>query len=362
MNQVLNMIAPVGKTGYGVTGFNVLKGLRERDWRICLFGRGQHFRTANEAQLVQFAMNEGLYFDYDAPCLNIWHQNDLGNSVGKGKYVGWPIFELDTFDEVETHNLNYPDELIVCSKWAKKVCEDNGIEPKIHVVPLGIDNMIFNTRVRSQKETENTVFLNVGKWEIRKGHDILGDTFNTAFSKDDNVELWLMPHNQFISKEDERNWERMYLDTEMGRHGKIKILSWVNTHQEVCQIMAQTDCGVFPSRAEGWNLEPLEMMALGKPIIITNYSGHTEFCDKDNSYLIDIDKLEPAYDGQWFFEQGNWAELGEPQIKVLVEHMRSVHDKVQRPGSFVNDAGIETAQKFSWDYSLDLLENILTSP
>ena len=52
--------------------------------------------------------------------------------------------------------------------------------------------------------------------------------------------------------------------------------------------MSQVDCGVFPSRAEGRNLELLEMMSAGKHVITTDYSAHTEFCTKDNAGLVPI--------------------------------------------------------------------------
>ena len=64
--------------------------------------------------------------------------------------------------------------------------------------------------------------------------------------------------------------------------------------------MSKVDVGIFPSRAEGWNLEILELMSCGKHIITTNYSAHTEFCNKENALLVDIDELETAYDGKWF--------------------------------------------------------------
>ena len=66
--------------------------------------------------------------------------------------------------------------------------------------------------------------------------------------------------------------------------------------------MAQTDCGIFPSRAEGWNLELLEMLACIKSVITTHYSAHTEFCDDVNSDLVEIKETELAYDGKWFQE------------------------------------------------------------
>lgn len=360
MEKKLNLIAPMGNTGYGVVGFNVLQTLHDMEWDICLMGRGNSQRNAIQTQMIKFATDNCNYFHYDAPCLNIWHQFDLGTRLGRGKYVAWPIFELDTFDERERHHLGYPDELIVCSKWAKEVIENNGVDSTIHVVPLGVDLATFNTRsVQPRKADQPTIFLNVGKWEIRKGHDILGEAFNDAFNPEDNVELWLMPFNPFLPAGDLKSWANIYMDTPMGKADKIRIIPWQSEQRDVARIMAQADCGVFPSRGEGWNLELLEMMALGKPVIATNYSAHTEFCDEFNCMLVDIDDVEPAYDGKWFFEQGNWGVIDEPQIEQLVSHMRQTHKKYQRAGAFTNDAGLDTAKILTWDNVGEKLSEIL---
>jgi glycosyltransferase involved in cell wall biosynthesis len=114
--------------------------------------------------------------------------------------------------------------------------------------------------------------------------------------------------------------------------------------------MRQADCGIFPSRAEGWNLGLLEMLSCGKPCITTNYSAHTEFCNKENSFLIDIGEFEPAYDGKWFFGQGSWAKMGQKQIDQCIEYMRHVY----RNKIITNTEGIKTAEQFSWTNSAKL--------
>lgn len=120
--------------------------------------------------------------------------------------------------------------------------------------------------------------------------------------------------------------------------------------------MAQTDCGIFPARAEGWNLELLEMMSCGKHVIATDYSGHTEFCTTDNTHLIKIDNLETAYDGVWFDgSKGFWAEISENQKDQTVEYMRSIYVRKNDGSLSPNLAGIKTATKFSWKNSVDEL-------
>ena len=136
-------------------------------------------------------------------------------------------------------------------------------------------------------------FYTIGKLEYRKGHEFIVDCFNKAFSEKDDVELDMMVHNVFLQREVVEQWLSGFKNTKLGR--KIKFQNPVQTQREVADFIRYNDCGLFPSRAEGWNLELLESMSCGKPVIATNYSGHTEFCNDENSYLIDIeDKLYKA--------------------------------------------------------------------
>ena len=89
------------------------------------------------------------------------------------------------------------------------------------------------------------------------------------------------------------------------------------------------------------------MMAMNKPVIATNYSSHTEFCNTQNTYLVDINTTEIAHDGKAFYGQGNWAKLGQSQYDQIVEHMRYVY----RNRISNNPAGLETAKEFTWKNS-----------
>ena len=227
---------------------------------------------------------------------------------------------------------------MVCSEWAKDVINRTVGGKPCHVVPLGVDMDIF--KPATPRNSDKTVFFNCGKWEVRKGHDILINAFKRVLEHGENAELWMMCSNPFNSPEENTKWHQLY------NHPQVKIIPRAETQQEVYNIMAQVDCGVFPSRAEGWNLELLEMMAAGKHVVTTDYSAHTEFCTKENSGLVTIKDVEPAVDGKWFFGQGSWAKLGEHEMWDLsMKMMKFILDK---KGS-LNQAGIETAKKFSWD-------------
>jgi glycosyltransferase involved in cell wall biosynthesis len=354
---MINIICPINQLGYGITSLNIVKSLSQlTDTALWCIGQPQ-VTNQEDADIISKCINNSKFFDIEAPCLRIWHQHDMSQFIGRGQRIGFPIFELDEFSSLEKHHLNSLDKIFVCSHWAKNVIlsQIDKIEENIHVIPLGVDNTIF----RKSENVENTTtrFFNCGKWEIRKGHDVLVDIFNEAFDINDNVELFLMCQNPFCSEEEESQWQNLYLNSKLG--SKIHIIPRRNTQEEVYNIMSQTHCGVFPSRAEGWNLELLEMMACGKYVITTDYSAHKEFCNAENAYLIPISQKEVAYDGKWFHGHGQWAKIGQEEKQICIEHMKSIHQLVQSNKAQTNQAGIQTAQKYSWANSAKEILNVL---
>lgn len=346
----INLHAPITtKTGYGITSTYITKALIKSKVPVHLFPVGGVDVESAEDQrvLVETINNTVLNWNQKNPCLKIWHQWDLANRIGNGKYGALVFFELNKMRPPEVHQMNNTDVMFVASKWAKQILEDNGVKSKIVVSPLAVDTSVFVPLLRN--DNTNFVFINIGKWELRKGHDILVEAFNAAFKDKDNVELWMMNHNIFLNEQENKIWQNVYKNSKLGE--KIKILDRVPTHSQLANTIGMADCGIFPARAEGWNNEILEVMAMNKPIITTNYSAHTEYCTPDNSYLIEVDKLCPANDGKWFNGFGEWADLGKNQFEQLVNHMREVYSKNIRS----NPNGLETAQKYTWANTANIL-------
>jgi glycosyltransferase involved in cell wall biosynthesis len=337
----INYSSPINSTGYGLASFNILKELANIS-DVTYFPIGQPSVTnQQDYDFVSSLLQKRIQVDIDAINFKIWHQFDLLEHIGRGKYIAYPFFELDTFSNYEKINLKVPDNICVSSRWGQSVLLENGINNTSFVVPLGVNRNIFNDSIPKTRSDGKYVFLNIGKWEVRKGHDILLDLFNKAFPDQKDVELWILASektNSYSSEKELSEWKNMYSSD------RIKLFSGFDTQEEIAQLIANADCGLYPSRAEGWNLELLETMSMDKPAIATNYSAHTEFCTSDNCYLVNIDEKEKAFDGKAFQGQGNWAKLGNNQIENIIEHMRFVYNNRIN----TNPNGIETAKKYSW--------------
>lgn len=338
----INYSSPINNTGYGLASINILRELAQIA-DVTYYPIGQpSVNNQNDHDLIMSLLKKRMQVDINAINFKIWHQFDLLEHIGRGKYIAYPFFELDTFNDYEKNNLKVPDSICVSSKWGQEILLKNGIDSESFVVPLGVNRNIFNNTIKRTRSDDKYVFLNIGKWEVRKGHDILFSLFNEAFPDQKDVELWILASektNSYSSPDELKQWKNMY------GSDRIKLFDGFDTQEEIAKLIADADCGLYPSRAEGWNLELLETMSMGKPAIATNYSAHTEFCTSDNCYLVNIDETEKAFDGKAFQGQGNWAKLGKNQIENIIEHMRYVY----KNRIMANPYGIETAKKYSWE-------------
>jgi hypothetical protein len=115
----MNIVAPINQLGYGVASLNIVKHMAAKR-KTSLWCLGQPQVTNQEdANIISQCLKNASFLDFNAPCIKIWHQHDMSQFAGKGRRIGFPIFELDEFSELEKHHLNSLDSLFVCSQWAK---------------------------------------------------------------------------------------------------------------------------------------------------------------------------------------------------------------------------------------------------
>ncbi len=83
-------------------------------------------------------------------------------------------------------------------------------------------------------------------------------------------------------------------------------------------------CDVYLSlhRAEGFGIGVAEAMQLGKPVIVTDYSSTTEFCNTENSLPIPY-RLIPIQKGEYFESMRTWADAN---VDTAAEALRKCHD------------------------------------
>lgn len=351
-------VAPHSRTGYGVAGSHLLRALQRQGVPVAFFPLGPVDPTLTPNPALQAALDAQGTYRGDLPSVRMSQAFDLAMHAGRGPRIGFPIFELDTFTRRELHHLRQLDAILVCTEWARQVCLQNGLTDRpIHVVPLGVDAAVFHPGVVPERRRAETVFLQVGKLEPRKGQRELLQAFEAAFTPKDPVRLVLACGNPFATREQMDAMLRPFRASRMAARITL-ITTELPALRDVATLMAGADCGVFPVRAEGWNLEALEMLAMGKAVVATHCTAHTEFLTPANARLVEAPDLETAHEGA---SVGRWAAWGPAQHFQLVAHLRAVHEARQAGTLGVNTAGVETAARFSWDRAASRLLEALVA-
>lgn len=359
----LSFMTPINRLSYGYAGWNICRQLIKQGIDVTLFpiNTPTHadFDDPSDVILIQKNHHKEKIYNNEAPAIKLWHQFDLDLHVNtKGPHYSFPIFELDQLSEREKSHCNANDYLITCSEWGRQVLikETNKSADEIFNVPLGVDPTVFYPT--PSRQDDKCIFLSIGKIEIRKLSDLLPDIFAKAFTKTDNVELWMSFKNIFLTESDKQDWLNLYKNSPLG--DKIKIVPRLNTQKDMAALINEADYLIQLSRCEGFSLPSIEGLACGKFVLAGDYGGQADFLDTANAYLVDIDEFEIAYDGKFFKNNiGRWASFKEKQIEQTVEHLRAMYKRKMERGTVFNQYGVTTAQEFTWENSAKKLVEIL---
>lgn len=284
--------------------------------------------------------------------IGIGVMNRMPFIVGRKK-IAFTVWETSKIPTRELEYLSQVDEIWIPSTWGKENLEQNGIPSKqIKVVPEGVDPHVYKPIFMESQKGPRVIFrfLCIGKWEKRKGIDVLLKAYSNEFKPEEPVELIIHCHNPNIP-------HLSYLirhsiaAMKLPDHPPIKYSPPVD-ESTLVKLYNSCDAFVLPTRAEGWGLTILEAMACGKPVIITNYGAHLDFANDKNSYLIDVKEMVRVYDPHSSFEPtleyGEWAEPDQAHLQWL---LRYVFQNQQKSGEIGQQARIDVVNQWTWKHS-----------
>ncbi len=114
------------------------------------------------------------------------------------------------------------------------------------------------------------------------------------------------------------------------RTDTVKILDDVLSRAEVMNLLAACDCYVSLHRSEGFGLPIAEAMALGKPVIVTAYSGNMDFTTPSNSFLVKYRLVELGRTHGPYQEGSVWADPDVEHAAELMRHVCEARGEAQR--------------------------------
>jgi len=229
--------------------------------------------------------------------------------------------------------------------------EDSGVKVPINIAPGGVDLGIFNPYREPFIPKEDIFrFLFLGKWEIRKGADIVCKAFADEFNYKEKVELMLVTESIKMFNNTFNIYKELLSLNLNPDKAPIRVIEGIiPNYRDMGRVYTSCDAFVSPTRGEGWNLPLIEAMASGLPSIATNWSAHTDYANKDNCYMLDKFELKPAVHpqqmSQIFLQFGKWAE---PDIKEVREKMRYIFDN-QEEAKKLGMKAMRDMKDWTWD-------------
>ena len=258
----------------------------------------------------------------------------------EGQHAGiLTMWEATRLPESFRENLHEFDTVMVPSYQNLELFSQ--YHDNVHYLPLGFNPEVW--KYTPAPEVRNEFRFLIGGSGPRKGTDIAYKAFRTVFAdypKDGPVPILVMKNPR---------GEDYYGEGIRMVVGKLSA-------QEEAELYADCHAYLQPSRGEGWGLQPLQAIAMGRPTILTNAHGHESFAHL--GYGLDW-TLKPAA----YFSHGFAGEWWEPDFEQTCEYMYYLFHNYEEACALA-EKNAELAKEFTWARSaerfVDLLGPLMT--
>lgn len=244
---------------------------------------------------------------------------------------GYTFFESEP-NRRSVENARRFDVLFAGSSWCVERLNAHGIRNGV-VLVQGVDGRIFSPRPRTRTDGQFRIFSG-GKFELRKGQDLVLRAFRVLHRKYPDMVLVTAWYNhwpqlmalmarapeirfELINGSWTEQMEHVYRlnDIDPARVITVPLAS----QEQMAEVYRESDLGVFPNRCEGGtNLVLMEYMACGRPVVVTNGTGHRDVVNQKNS--LRLNRLRPLnINGAEGQVAAHWVEPTLDEIITQIE-------------------------------------------
>lgn len=267
-----------------------------------------------------------------AGCVNLgFRDTDWDWRIAVGGPRAW-LFDrhLDRADDIIWHSMfearplppDWPPILNRCAAvwlpttWNVDVYRESGVTVPLIVAGYGVNDNYFQPKTRIRDEDEPYTFMwagtslgdgaNIGD---RKGGELVVKAFRALN----------LPNSRLVLKVTFGSAIKR-----LAGDPRIMILVTTLTEPDYAALLAGVDCFVYPSRGEGFGLQPLEAMAVGLPVIAPAYSGLADFIQSDTAIVLPTrgEALAHLYKHIYAYDC-MWADIS---VDDVADRMRWAYD------------------------------------
>lgn len=245
-----------------------------------------------------------------------------------GNYrIGWTMMEVDKLNPRWVRACNSMHEVWVPTKMQVNVFRDSGVTVPIYEIPLAIDTTRYMPSFLPMiyHGEHDFRFFSMAWWQLRKRWDLLTIGFAEEFGKEKNVGLLMKTmtaQNEGEAADQIQSWIGHRCDDQ------IALIEGAFPWWEVVMMMRSAHAFVLPTAGEGYGCPPVQALACGLPVIVTDCMGPGEvlrMADGNPYPGVRFVKCEKAPTGVMheYYEGSNWWVADSEDLRKA---MREVYE------------------------------------
>lgn len=357
-NFALNV--PFNSVSFGQLGALITRELYKKNLNPCIFPIGGQVDLNCQTDLsqefvnwLQNNINKSIKTHKRTnPTLKLWHFNGSLESISNEQTL-FSFWECDSPTAEEINIIKNNKKVIVTNQYCKDILETYGCKNivKVHV---GFDKYNFKKIEKQYFDDGRISFLLPGKLELtRKRTAKVIQAWIKKFGNDKRYFLNCAIHNPFIPPDQLNNLYNQITNGQ--RYFNVQFLGYMPSNAQVNDCLNANEI-VIGMGTEGWNIPLFTGLGLGKYAIALNVAGHKEFCNSENSILVNPSGKIPIYDNMFFqqgqiFNQGNCFDFDENEFISACE--LAIEKAKSNP---VNLSGLKLQETFT---SEKMVNNLL---
>lgn len=182
-------------------------------------------------------------------------------------------------------------------------------------------------------------------------------------SKDHNLFMSMIDEDKYKLAGQKRKSHNVFVNQHNCQFVQVRKIEEIDYSGEVYNLGVAIDNSYICENVAVHNCLPYcEAAATGLPIIASNCSGHTDFLNADNSYLVDPEGYEEAtLNGKLarmaklchFYEGQTFPHFGDEAIQKTREHMRYVYENYGEAKKKADKLKKLVVNNYTWDMAVD---------
>lgn len=272
-------------TGYGIAALNDILAIEKAGYDISCRPIRMSNPFSKEKCIVEHLEKK------DLKNIDIIIQTNLPQTFEKKegiKTIGRFFFETNTICKSWVNYCNKMDEIWCSCLQQKFACINSGITVPIKILPCSVNLKKYENKPKPLNIPllkDKCVFYFIGENTRRKNIAALIRGYYAAFTEKENVVLIIKTSSPGHNSKQTMSLMQKFIDdikkaTHIHANEKdyppIMILTEYLSEEQLAQLHASSDVFVSPSHGEGGNLEAMDAMGWGNPVILSNWGNHPE--------------------------------------------------------------------------------------